>query len=190
MTAKKAGTATITAKAGGKKYKCKVTVKKENSVSNKTYGENIYRVGSAIPAGQYALFATNSIGGYFEINSDSTGRLSSIIANDNFDYNSIITVKNGQYLKLQRCKAVPIKYADIKITNKGGMYRVGVDIKAGEYMLESTSFLGGYYEVDSSDSHTVYDIVTNDNFNKTAYVTVENGQYLKLDRCKLSKYIN
>lgn len=189
VTAKSAGTAKITAKVGSKKYTCTVKVaKKTNSGSYKTYGESTYRVGSTIPAGQYALFATGSISGYFEISSDSTGNISSIIANDNFDYNSIVTVRNGQYLKLVRCKAIPIAKAKISSNVKGGMYRVGIDIKPGEYMLESTSSTMGYYEVDSSDSHSVSDIVSNDNFNGATYVTVENGQYLKLVRCKLSKY--
>ena len=189
VTAKSAGTAKITAKVGSKKYTCTVKVtKKTTTGSYRTYGESTYRVGSSIPAGQYALFATGSISGYFEISSDSTGSISSIIANDNFEYNSIITIKNGQYLKLTRCKAIPIAYAKISPNVKGGMYRVGIDIKPGEYMLESTSSIMGYYEVASSDSHDVYDIVANDNFNGIAYVTIKSGQYLKLDRCKMLKY--
>lgn len=191
VTAKKKGTATITAKVGNKKYKCTVTVKtkKTKNPPFKSYGENTYLVGYTIPAGQYALFATyTNRRGYFEIDSDSTGRFSSIISNDNFDYNSIITVKNGQYLKLERCAAVPIMYADIKITTLGGMYRVGTDIKAGEYILQSNSSTRGYYEVSKSDSHLFQDIITNGNFSGNAYVTVENGQYLELDRCKLYMY--
>ena len=183
------GIATITASCGGKKVTCIVNVKrKTDTVPYKIYGESTYRVGSTIPAGQYALFTTGSISGYFQISSDSTGSLSSIIANDNFDYNSIITVKTGQYLKLLRCKAIPIVHAKISPNVKGGMYRVGIDIKPGEYMLESTSSIRGYYEISSSDSHSLNDIVANDNFSGVAYITVENGQYLKLNRCKLSKY--
>ena len=189
VTAESAGTAKITAEVGNKKYVCTVKVKKKTTAkSYKTYGESTYRVGSTIPAGQYALFTTSTISGYFQISSDSTGSLMSTVANDIFDYNSIITVKKGQYLKLVRCKAVPISFAKISPNVNGGMYRVGIDIKPGEYMLESTSSIMGYYEVSSSDSHSLYDIISNDNFNGNAYVTVENGQYLKLSRCKMSKY--
>ncbi|HIR27934.1 MAG TPA: Ig domain-containing protein [Candidatus Choladousia intestinigallinarum] len=187
VTAKKAGTATITATVLKKKYTCKITVKASSS-KTKTYNEGMYKVGKTIPAGQYALFPTQSgLTGYFSINRDSSNSLDSIIANDIFYGNSIVTVRSGEYLKLSFCKAVPIKSAKITLNSDGGMYRVGVDIPAGEYRLKNTDTIGGYYEVDSGDRHTFDQIVTNDNFKGTAYVTVQSGQYLKLSRCKIIK---
>lgn len=63
-----------------------------------------------------------------------------------------------------------------------GTHRVGTDIEAGEYKLTATSSTPGYWEVTNSSAPDA-DIVGNDNFEGTAYVTVADGQYLKLDRC-------
>jgi hypothetical protein len=64
-----------------------------------------------------------------------------------------------------------------------GMYKVGVDIPAGEYKVlpEENSTLGfGYFEVTKTSRHILDDIVSNDNFEDSRYITLENGQYLKL----------
>lgn len=63
-----------------------------------------------------------------------------------------------------------------------GMYRVGTDIPAGEYKLTASSGTLGYWEVTNSSTADA-DIVGNDNFSGSTYVTVSNGQYLKLERC-------
>ena len=62
-----------------------------------------------------------------------------------------------------------------------GMYKVGADIPAGEYKLTATSDYG-YWEVTTSSSADA-DIIGNDNFSNSTYVTVSEGQYLKLSRC-------
>ena len=58
----------------------------------------MYRVGTDIPAGEYKVTCTNSVGCYLEVSKDSFGLLSSIVANDNIDTFTYITVSNGQYL--------------------------------------------------------------------------------------------
>lgn len=63
-----------------------------------------------------------------------------------------------------------------------GTYKVGTDIEAGEYRLTATSGTQGYWEVTNS-SEADADIVGNDNFTGNTYVTVKDGQYLKLRRC-------
>ena len=68
------------------------------------------------------------------------------------------------------------------------MYRVGTDIPAGEYKLHNNSDFDGYYEVRSSSiAEEGFDsIITNDNFSGDVYVTVENGQYLVVNRAELN----
>lgn len=62
-----------------------------------------------------------------------------------------------------------------------GTYKVGADLPAGEYKLTSVSD-DAYWEVkNSSDADA--DIVGNDIFSGSAYVTVYDGQYLTLRRC-------
>lgn len=146
------------------------------------YENSTYKIGDTMPAGEYVLFATSG-NGYFELSSDSLG--DSIICNENFEYNSIITVNRGEYLKLSRCYAEPIDSAGDVSTSGTGMFKIGTHLSAGEYKLEATGTASAYYCIYGDGRQD--DIVDNDNFEGTAYVTVRNGQYLLLSRCKISK---
>ena len=57
-----------------------------------------------------------------------------------------------------------------------------------EYKLHNNSDFDGYYEVRSSSiAEEGFDsIITNDNFSGDVYVTVENGQYLVVNRAELN----
>lgn len=61
-----------------------------------------------------------------------------------------------------------------------GMYKIGTDMPAGEYKLSSTDH--AYWEVTTSSAADA-DIVGNDNFTGDTYVTVQEGQYFKFERC-------
>lgn len=74
----------------------------------------------------------------------------------------------------QPTQAAPTSYSD-------GLYRVGQDMPAGEYKLTATS-TSGYWEVRGSSDPDA-DIIGNDFFKGATYVTVTDGQYLKLSRC-------
>lgn len=118
---------------------------------------------------------------------NSSGNLDSIVANDNFKNNSIIEVRNGEYLELSDCCAVQItNKVGVDITSEG-MFRVGIDIEPGEYKLKTIDDDSGYYCIYNSLRHNIDSIVSNKNFTKSAYVTVSNGQYLLLSDCKISK---
>ena len=65
----------------------------------KTYKAGMYKIGSDMPSGEYVLIGSGSMS-YFEVDKDSTGQMDSILANDTFGKRSIITVADGQYLKL------------------------------------------------------------------------------------------
>lgn len=64
-----------------------------------------------------------------------------------------------------------------------GMYLVGKDIPAGTYLLTSTSEWGAYYARCSDASGELTAIIANGNFDNTAYITVQSGEYLQLSRC-------
>lgn len=146
-----------------------------------TWKDGMYKVGSDIPAGEYVLIASAS--GYFQLSSDSTGSFESIIANDNFDTNTIVTISEGQYLTLTRCTAYGINDAPALDTSKEGMFKVGKDLAAGEYKIHSDS--DGYVQVSSSSDHSFESIVSNDNFSGDSYITVSDGQYLTLTRANI-----
>ncbi|MEE6148108.1 hypothetical protein VXJ25_08965 [Olsenella sp. YH-ols2223] len=63
-----------------------------------------------------------------------------------------------------------------------GTYKVGSDLPAGEYKLTCTDTVPAYWAVTNSSAPDAQ-IVGNDNFTGTTYVTVSDGQYLKLVRC-------
>lgn len=68
-------------------------------------------------------------------------------------------------------------------TKQAGMFKVGKDIQPGEYKVTSEGM--GYIQVSSDSTHGLHSIVTNDNFEGDKYITVADGQYLKLTRAKI-----
>lgn len=149
------------------------------------YAEGQYKVGTDIEPGQYILYSTGSIKAYYEITSDANG--DNIIANNNFTNQNYITVNDGEYLTLKRCKAYSINNKVTVDTSSGtlgeGQYLVGEDLPAGEYTLNSTKSIKAYYEITSDANGN--DIISNDNFSGSRYITVSDGQYLELNRCEL-----
>lgn len=150
----------------------------------KVYYEGQYKAGTDFTPGEYVLINTSSgFSGYFCISRDANQ--DDIIANDLFEVNSIVTVKSGEYLQLSRCVAVDIddfysRYT-IKTENPGTMLRVGYDIQPGEYKVTAEEGKTGYYCIYNDSRHT--DIVKNDLFKNSSWVTVRSGQYLILSRC-------
>ena len=164
------------------------TAETEQESSSTKYDAGTYKVGSDISAGEYILFGESAVGAYYEIASDSTGTLESIITNGNFTTNAILTVSDGQYLKLQGCYAVPAEEVSELDTTKEGTFKIGTHLAAGEYKLavDENSVMGsGYYEVASDSSGSLDSIVTNGNFEGETYITVSDGQYLKLAFCHI-----
>jgi len=137
----------------------------------------MYKVGTDIKAGEYVVVGD---GAYVELSKDSAGTLDSVIANENVQNRTIFTIKDGQYFQVTNGKIYPISKApkvepvDGKLP--AGMYKVGVDIKAGEYKVQSDA--DGYIEVTKNSSHVLESVVSNDNFSGEKYITVKKGQYL------------
>lgn len=154
--------------------------------SVKTYKSGQYKVGSDLPAGEYVAISKGQA--YIELAKDSKGTLESILANDLFINRSIITVSDGQYLKVQNCELYVFKDAPKPQITDGflpsGMYKVGVELPAGEYKVIAE---GGnsYIETSNSSRHLLEDIVSNDLFQGDKYVNVSDGQYVKFFGAKI-----
>jgi hypothetical protein len=157
---------------------------------SKTYPAGMYKVGSDIPSGDYLLIPKS--GAYlssFEITSSADGKSDSIVSNDNFSGREIISISDGQYLNVS--DATIYKLSEAPVINKSakefseGMYRVDVDIPAGDYKVVPTDSISGYYEITSDDSHTFNSVIGNETVDHTLYLTLESGQYIKLERAKL-----
>lgn len=152
----------------------------------KTYSAGQYKIGKDLPAGEYVVISNGD--SYIELASDSTGNFSSIIANDVFKNRSVITVQDGQYLKVQRGTIYAAKDTPkVELKNgmlPSGMYKVGIDFPAGEYKVTSN---GGdsYIEVSRDSSHNMSSIISNDLFTGDRYIQVSDGQYLKFFNCEV-----
>jgi len=166
--------------------------KKKADLEKSTIKAGTYKVGSEIPAGEYLVFSDGMT--YFESAKDSTGNLESIIFNDNLmsEAHSYVTLGEGEYFKLTGGKMYPVASAPSVIPKDGlyldGMYKVGQDIPAGEYKVILNSSIGmGYLEVSSNSKHKLESIITNENVQADTYITVKDGQYLKLQGLEIQK---
>lgn len=148
------------------------------------YSAGAYKIGSTMPSGEYILY-TNDPDGYlyFSVCSDSNGN--DIIFNDFTKNNQIITVYDGEYLTLTRCYAVPFTgYEPVDTTQTTFFAKVGVHLAAGEYLLTATDSRGYYCIYDDSRQQN---IIANNFFEGTAYMTVSDGQYVSIHNCTLSR---
>ena len=155
----------------------------ELGTKDNPYLEGIYKVGSDLPAGEYLFVVTDTSGGYVCVSADSNK--DDIIENENVELCWLATVENGQYLEVRDCAFIHAELGTLNTNADGsfsaGMYRVGVDIPEGEYKLTSNDD-GGYWCI-YKNSELPLDIVNNDLFDVSAYVTVKDGQYLKISGC-------
>ena len=146
-------------------------------------GDGQYKVGKDIPAGEYYV-KCNGYNLYVEVASDSSGSLDSIIYNLNTAGGAYITVEDGEYLEISGGDLYELDKAPDRGPDGGyykdGMYKVGEDIPAGEYNVESSKDVA-YIEVASDSRHQIDSIITNDNFENNQFITIEDGQYLTLN---------
>ena len=136
-----------------------------NQTENTTtgYKSGTYKVGTDMPAGEYVLTNTSK-DGYVQISSDSSGQIDS------------------EYVKLGNgVTATPIDEFNTSEMPSllEGTYKVGRDLPAGEYQV-TTSGGSGYWERSSGAVSSDSEILANENFQNSTYVTVNEGEYLKL----------
>ncbi|MEG1256376.1 hypothetical protein [Clostridium sp.] len=147
-----------------------------------------YKVGTELDAGEYLFIAKGM--GYIQCSTDTTGALESILYNDNVKGHSYITVNEGEYIKVQGGEMYPVAEAPSVVPADGlykaGMYKVGQDIPAGEYKVALKDTMG-YIEVATDSRHQLESIVTNENIQADSYITVSEGQYLKIQGVEIQK---
>lgn len=163
-------------------YNTKAQETTASNIPDGAYPPSQYKVGSDIPAGTYIVLPSKGDSGYFSVSSDPNG--DKIIFNDYFSGNSIIEIRSGEYLELSTAYAVPYTttYDLPNISGDSSFLVVGVHIAPGEYKLKATRDRG-YYCIYSDLRHD--DIVANDNFENTSYITLSSGQYLQLSHAEI-----
>lgn len=70
-----------------------------------------------------------------------------------------------------------------RTTYPSGMYKVGVDMPAGDYIAQATNG-SGYIEITSDSSGSFESIIGNENFGTITYFRVYDGEYVKLSRAQ------
>lgn len=147
------------------------------------YSAGMYKIGRDIPAGEYYVYTYTDLC-YLEVASSSSHRFKDIVCNETADTYTYITVREGEYLTVNRGVFVPIEDAKRPVPENGklpsGTYKVGQDIPAGEYKIGSNNDRNAYFEIATDSRHVLSSIVQNGNFNGERYVTVEDGQYLTI----------
>lgn len=157
------------------------------TTSNGEYGAGTYKIGVDMPAGEYVLFADAKLMPYVKVSSDS-----SIIDNDDFDVISYVSVKDGEYLYIVNCSArEQSSVKSFESFNNGiamyGTYKVGKDIQPGEHKIKLIDgFSSGYFEIDSAPIGSSRQIISNGTIVGDTYVTLQSGQYIKLQDCFIS----
>ena len=90
---------------------------------------------------------------------------------------------------------IPTPEADAVVQDwyYSGMYRVGIDIPAGEYNLIPDNYALAYYEIASNSEGNTDSIIANESTYDHRFITVFEGEYLKIQNCKICpmvKYIS
>lgn len=65
--------------------------------------EGMYHVGSDFPAGEYKIIADGDVPGFYAVYLDSSHDTDKTRALDNFSGQRYLTVKDGEYLEMNRC---------------------------------------------------------------------------------------
>ncbi len=147
----------------------------------KKYFSGTYKVGTDLPAGEYAIMSSSQA--YFCVYSDIDKEY--IVGNNIFSGRAYVTVYDGQVLEVSDASFMDVKDVEPRVDwgEAEGVFKVGFDIEPGEYGLAANQGGHGYYALlDSSNPDP--NIIQNDIFEGQNYVYVSNGQYLELSGCK------
>lgn len=143
-----------------------------------------------VPKGEYAFISFDGSGKYYS-EEDSAGN---IIDNENFDsfgyvyvhgsanlttQGALISVNAFEEIDVSGAKEIYELLNEVEAYQESGMYKVGTDISASEYIIES---IGESYVAVLSGPVGNNDIVNNENFNGKYSVNVTDGQYLQISR--------
>lgn len=152
-------------------------------------GNGTFQVGRDIKPGTYVSTSTGTFGGYWERLSCATGDFDCIIANENTEGQSFVTIlKTDKYFSTSRMgtwrlasKVKPARPATV--FSGEGMFRVGIDIRPGTYVSSPSGAISGYWERMSCATGDFDCIISNDNVDGRTIVKIsKNDKYFKTVR--------
>lgn len=148
-----------------------------------------------IPPGEYAFVSFAGSGKYYSENDASNN----IIDNNNFDSFGYVYVHGAGNIETQGVLVSTAAFPTLGVSGskqiyeilnnvtdykEAGFYKVGTDIPAGSYVLES---YGDGYAAVLAGPIGKSDIVDNELFNGRYSVNVSNGQYLQMTNSKITQ---
>lgn len=156
-------------------------------------GEGTYKVGKDIDPGEYIAYGLNSVSQIKQFNSldeqEDTEEIDGLFID--------LTLEENQYIEVESGIILPKSTFDMNNLAQYGIYKVGQDIEAGEYKVASISdsYESSYEEVDGAlGALEVADEALGGNVFKTVdlydgqkYVTLEDGQYVRVVDAALYK---
>ena len=155
-------------------------------------GSGMWKVGQDLKAGEYILVKNDGeYMGSFDITTGTSGDFDEIVDSNAFHNFEYIKVKDGQYLKLDGCtlyiidEVKPSMHLEKFDELTNGMFIVGIDIEPGQYKLENINkeyngWFSLYNSLDGGYNGGV-DLQDSDFFENNTFITLTEGQYLKLD---------
>jgi hypothetical protein len=108
------------------------------------------------------------------------GVITNLGGSDNSSNGKISPASNAK-AEIGETPVAPQGNSSAKFT-KAGMYKVGSELSAGEYIIEATEN-HAYYEISSDSSGEFDSIIANDNLSPKgffAYVVLQDGDYIKI----------
>lgn len=167
--------------------------------SSGIYTDGIYKVGRDIPAGEYiarkSSSAPSKAGFTFRKSTD-------YFSGESLDMRHVdtpiyITLEAGEYVEivygsLEKASGTPIASANKDGSYSSGMYKVGIDLPAGRYMLIPNS--ATTYRMYNIYSDSLYNssslIKSETSLSNTVELRLKNGQYIEFIGCKLMPAID
>jgi len=152
--------------------------------------DGIIEAVAELDAGEYVFVGSGS----FSILTDEEASFDTIVVFDNIYNRTIFTVKKDEYLEFSFLTsgilypiddAPPVDLSSGKLD--AGMYLVGKDFKAGEYKLvpEKNSSERGFVEIAPDSRHDAMNLIDCHFFETEEYITVRDGQYIKITHGEL-----
>lgn len=148
-----------------------------------SYSAGKYEVGKNLKAGEYILFSAPLQTGFFAVIADMESM--DLITKGSFEVNTFLTVEEGDWLIIANCIAIfagdYYRMRKIKLNESGGMLKIGVDARPGDYELSSLPNKTSVYRIYNDSRYRL--VVEEKEFHNTSHVTLEEGQYLELINC-------
>lgn len=149
-----------------------------------------YEIGKGVQAGEYIVVnSDNSYPGFFQLRKTNSDKPEDIIGSRSVYNYSMITVSDGQVIELSHVDMYPFNSVTFSEPTDGiykpGMYKVGVNIKAGSYKIIPTERYSTYTIVKDS-TYSRDNILETEYIDRATYINLKDNQYIIIEDAVIS----